>query len=52
LGIRLDVRDDTDLAAELDEAVLRGPTSPRVDQLSLYAYLGVLQESLLDALLA
>jgi hypothetical protein len=52
LGVRLEVRDDTDLASELDEAVLRDPTSARVDQLSLYAYLGVLQESLLDALLA
>ncbi|HEX6499924.1 MAG TPA: DUF2017 domain-containing protein [Micromonosporaceae bacterium] len=51
LGIRLDVRDDTDLEQEIDDAVLRDPTSARVGQLSLYAYLGYLQESLLDALI-
>jgi hypothetical protein len=50
LGIRLDIEDQTDLEAELDEAVLRDPTSSRVFQLSVYAYLGYLQESLLDAL--
>ena len=50
LGIRLDITDDTDLESELDEAVLRDPTSSRVFQLSVYAYLGYLQESLLDAL--
>lgn len=50
LGIRLDIEDGTDLEAELDEAVLRDPTSSRVFQLSVYAYLGYLQESLLDAL--
>lgn len=52
LGTRLDVRDDMDLEEELDEAVLRDPTSARVGQLSLYAYLGYLQESLLDALVS
>jgi hypothetical protein len=52
LGVRLDVRDDTSLESELDEAVLRDPTSSRVYQLSVYAYLGYLQESLLDALAA
>ena len=31
-------------------AVLRDPTSPRVGQLSVYAYLTYLQESLLEAL--
>jgi hypothetical protein len=51
LGTRLDVRDDMDLEEELDEAVLKDPTSPRVGQLSLYAYLGYLQESLLEALI-
>jgi hypothetical protein len=50
LGIRLDVRDETDLEAELDDAVLRDPTSQRVYQLSVYAYLGYLQESLVGAL--
>ncbi len=49
LGIRLDIEDETDLESELDEAVLRDPTSSRVFQLSVYAYLGYLQESLLDA---
>jgi Domain of unknown function (DUF2017) len=50
LGLRLDIRDDTDLQDELDEAVLKDPTSPRVGQLSVYAYLTYLQESLLAAL--
>jgi hypothetical protein len=49
LGTRLAVRDDTDLEEELDDAVLHDPTSQRVGQLSLYAYLGYLQESLLEA---
>ena len=35
---------------ELDEAVMRDPTSSRVRQLTMYQYLGVLQESLLDAI--
>jgi hypothetical protein len=52
LGIRLDVRDDMDLEEELDEAVLRDPTSSRVGQLELYGYLGLLQQSLLEALTA
>ena len=52
LGLRLDIRDDTDLEAELDDAVLRDPTSPRVGQLSVYAYLTYLQESLLEALVS
>jgi hypothetical protein len=51
LGTRLDVRDDMDMEEELDEAVLKDPTSPRVGQLSLYAYLGYLQESLLESLI-
>jgi len=50
LGVRLDIRDETDLEAELDEAVLRDPSSQRVYQLSVYAYLGYLQESLVNAL--
>jgi uncharacterized protein DUF2017 len=52
LGIRLDVREDMDLEEELDEAVMRDPTSARVGQLELYGYLGLLQQSLLDALIA
>lgn len=50
LGLRLDITDGTDLEAELDDAVLREPTSPRVAQLSVYAYLTYLQESLVQAL--
>jgi hypothetical protein len=51
LGIRLEVRDDTDLLEELDEAVMRDPTSSRVRQLTMYKYLSVLQESLLEAII-
>ncbi len=52
LGVRLDIRDETSLESELDDAVLRDPTSSRVFQLSVYAYLGYLQESLLEALVS
>lgn len=52
LGVRLGVGDDTSLETELDEAVMRDPTSSRVYQLSVYAYLGYLQESLLEALVS
>ena len=51
MGIRLDIRAETDLGEELDDAVLHDPGSSRVFQLSVYAYLGYLQESLLNALL-
>lgn len=51
MGVRLDVTPETDIQDELDEAVLRDPTSSRVFQLSVYAYLGYLQESLLNALI-
>jgi hypothetical protein len=51
MGVRLEVKDGTDLGAELDEAVAADPGSSRVFQLSVYAYLGYLQESLLNALL-
>ena len=51
LGIRLDITRRHRPGEELDDAVLRDPTSPRVFQLSVYAYLGYLQESLLDALM-
>jgi hypothetical protein len=50
LGTRLGVEDDTDVKAELDAAVGRNPTSPRVGQLSVYLYLTYLQESLVFAL--
>ena len=50
MGVRLQIRGDTDLGDELDEAVLHDPSSSRVFQLSVYAYLGYLQESLLNAL--
>jgi hypothetical protein len=50
LGMRLDLVVETSLESEMDEAVLRDPTSMRVFQLSVYAYLGYLQESLLEAL--
>ncbi|BFU46733.1 DUF2017 domain-containing protein [Krasilnikovia sp. MM14-A1004] len=52
MGVRLDIRSDTDLGEELDDAVAADPTSSRVFQLSVYAYLGYLQESLLNALVA
>jgi len=49
MGVRLEITGDTDLQDELDDAVLRDPASARVFQLSVYAYLGYLQESLLNA---
>jgi len=49
LGTRLEVADDTDLMAELDDAVMSDPTSVRVRQITMYHYLGMLQESLLEA---
>ncbi|RZU52288.1 uncharacterized protein DUF2017 [Krasilnikovia cinnamomea] len=52
MGVRLDIRSGTDLGEELDDAVAADPTSSRVFQLSVYAYLGYLQESLLNALVA
>lgn len=51
MGTRLGIRADTDLGEELDDAVLHDPASSRVFQLSVYAYLGYLQESLLNALI-
>jgi hypothetical protein len=50
VGTRLDVTDDMDILDELDDAVLRDPTGPRVFALSVYQLLGYLQESLVDAL--
>jgi hypothetical protein len=51
MGVRLGIKDGTDLGAELDDAVADDPSSSRVFQLSVYAYLGYLQESLLNALI-
>ncbi|HEX8630054.1 MAG TPA: DUF2017 domain-containing protein [Catenuloplanes sp.] len=51
MGVRLEIKDGTDLSEELDDAILHDPTSTRVFQLSVYAYLGYLQESLLNAML-
>ncbi|WP_117210637.1 DUF2017 domain-containing protein [Allorhizocola rhizosphaerae] len=49
LGIRLEITDDTDLERELDHAIAEDPSSARVFQLSVYSYLGYLQDSLLAA---
>jgi hypothetical protein len=51
LGTRLGIQDDTEIEAELDEAVGRNPTSPRVAQLTVYGFLTYLQESLVGALI-
>jgi hypothetical protein len=51
LGMQLGIRDDTDLIEEMDDAVLHDPVSVRVAQLSVYAYLSELQESLVEALM-
>ncbi len=50
LGTRLGIEDETDITDEIDDAVLRDPTSPRSAQLSVYAYLTYLQDSLVVAL--
>ncbi|HEY8533729.1 MAG TPA: DUF2017 domain-containing protein [Micromonospora sp.] len=52
MAIRLDITAETDLGKEIEEAMRREPTSARAFQLSVYAYLGYLQESLLEALTA
>jgi hypothetical protein len=51
IGTRLGIEDDTDLVAEVDAAVGRNPTSPRVSQLVVYDYLTNLQGSLVEALM-
>ncbi|MET8230314.1 DUF2017 domain-containing protein [Micromonospora sp. NPDC005298] len=51
MGVRLEIKDGTDLGEELDDAVTEDPGSSRVFQLSVYEYLGYLQESLLNALI-
>ena len=50
VGTRLDLTDDTDLVEELDEAVLRDPTAPRVLAISVYQFLTYLTESLVEAM--
>jgi hypothetical protein len=50
MGVRLEITGATDLEAELDREHRRDPHSSRMFQLSVYAYLGYLQESLLHAL--
>jgi len=50
MGTRLDITAETDLSEELEIAAVHDPGSSRVFQLSVYAYLGYLQESLLNAL--
>jgi len=50
MGVRLEITPHTEIGAELEEAMSRDPTSARVFQLSVYAYLGYLQESLIAAL--
>jgi len=51
MGVRLDVNEETDLDEELDAELNRDLSSARSFQLSVYAYLGYLQESLLDAIM-
>ncbi|MDI1460564.1 DUF2017 domain-containing protein [Catellatospora sp. KI3] len=51
LGIRLELTDDTIVEYELEEALAVDASSARVFQLSVYSYLGYLQESLLDAII-
>lgn len=50
IGTRLDLTDDTDIAAELDDAIMRDPQSRRVAELAMYGYLTEIQESLVLAL--
>jgi hypothetical protein len=50
LGLRLGITGDTDLEAEIDDAVLREPAAQRAGHLSVYAYLTYLQDSLVEAL--
>ncbi|GAA1402541.1 DUF2017 domain-containing protein [Catellatospora coxensis] len=51
LGIRLELTDDTVVEYELEEALEQDAGSARVFQLSVYSYLGYLQESLLEAII-
>jgi len=51
MAVRLDLDAITDLRIEWDTALAADPAGTRVFQLSIYAYLGFLQESLLEALM-
>ncbi|MFX0594324.1 DUF2017 domain-containing protein [Melissospora conviva] len=51
MAVRLEITAGTDIEEELGQAVSADPASSRVFQLSVYAYLGYLQESLLQALI-
>jgi hypothetical protein len=51
MGVRLGIDDLTDLDTEIDDEISRDVSSARAFQLSVYAYLGYLQESLLDAIM-
>ncbi|HEX2416859.1 MAG TPA: DUF2017 family protein [Micromonosporaceae bacterium] len=50
LGIRMEIDENTDLGAEIDNAAMRDPTGFRAVQLSVYGYLTYVQESLIEAL--
>lgn len=50
IGTRLDLTDDTDIATELDDAIMRDPQSRHVAELATYGYLTEIQESLVLAL--
>ena len=52
LGIRIGITDDSDLLDELDDAEMHAPASFRVRQLTMYGFLSMLQESLLEAVTA
>lgn len=51
MAVRLEITAETDIEEELGQAVSADPASGRVFQLSVYAYLGYLQESLLQAMI-
>lgn len=51
LGTRLGVSDEFDVLDELDDAEMHDPGSVRIRQITMYHYLSLLQESLLEALI-
>ena len=50
LGTRLELTGETDVLDELDDAVLKDPTSTRVWELTVYHFLTILQGTLIDCL--
>jgi cell division ATPase FtsA len=46
----MEIDENTDLGAEIDNAAMRDPTGFRAVQLSVYGYLTYVQESLIEAL--